>query len=258
MLSALTSLVDGQETFACVQPLRGRREVEVWLLQLPVAAPLEAKYWDSLSEDEKTRAQRFRFDSDRRRFVGTRGRLRELAGQYLSVDPQALTFVYGREGKPELARGSELQFNVAHSGDYALLAFAASARVGVDLEKLRSMADASDLARRYFCPEEYRELMALDESEREEAFFSVWTRKEALLKASGNGLSGGLDRFHVPLGEMAAAQLLEAPRGKYWTVLDLVVPQGYRGALVVEGKAFSLKAVNRAGSQRCESPAVFA
>jgi 4'-phosphopantetheinyl transferase len=140
-----------------------------------------------LSAGEWERAMRFRMPADQARFAVTRGVLRTLLGRYLQLPATAIGFSANEYGKP--ATDGEIKFNVAHSGDYALLAFTNGVEVGVDVERMSGDRVVSELARRVLSPSEYERFAALVESERETTFFQIWTLKEAVLKALGSGLS---------------------------------------------------------------------
>jgi 4'-phosphopantetheinyl transferase len=192
-----------------------------------------------LSADERERAGRFRFDRDRRRFVAARGLLRLVLGRTLGLDPAGLRFAYGPRGKPSLADGPGLGFNVSHSGGLALLAFAWDRELGVDVEEEREVKEAADIARRYFSHRESEELLRLPEGERKAAFFRCWTRKEAFIKATGDGLSRALDAFDVTLRPGEPARLLRVEgepgaKSRFW-IEDLRPAPGFAGALAVDG-----------------------
>jgi 4'-phosphopantetheinyl transferase len=202
--------------------------------ELPPLEPL-------LSPDEQARAARLLREADRRRFVVGRTALRAALGQHLGVPGASLVLRLGLHGKPELdpAQGfPPVGFNVAHSGDLILIAITPDRRVGVDVERIRADVDLDRIARRAFSAREYRELCQLPGSERREAFFCGWTRKEAFLKAHGAGITLGLDRFDVPITPGVPPRLLAtrwdpAETGR-WHLQDLAVKPGYRAALAVE------------------------
>ena len=213
-------------------------EVEVWaacLDELP-----EAALGVPLSADERERGARFRFERDRRRFVTARGLLRVLLGRYLDLDPAGLRFAHGPRGKPFLAEADGLRFNLSHSGGVALLAFARGRELGVDIEEERPVPEAADIAGHYFSAREGAELKSLRADEQTAAFFRCWTRKEAFVKATGDGLSRPLDGFDVTLGPGEPARLVrvegepEAAR-RFW-LWDLRPLTGFAGALAVEGR----------------------
>jgi 4'-phosphopantetheinyl transferase len=228
----------------------GPDEVHVWSVDLDRLP--EAVLGEPLSADERERGRRFRFERDRRRFVTARGLLRRLLGRYLGLEPSRLRFGYGPRGKPFLAGEDELRFNVSHSGGLALLAFAWDRELGVDVEEERPVEEAEAIARRYFSSWEERELRLLTEVERQAAFFRCWTRKEAFIKATGDGLSRSLDAFDVTLAPGEPARLLRVegePEAAFRFWLEDVSPApGFAGALAVEGREARVVRRNGDGS----------
>ena len=188
-----------------------------------------------LAPDEMDRAGRFRFAHLRRSFILARGVLRILLGRYLNAAPGDIEFSYGSKGKPALAAGNRLQFNASHTGDLALFAFTLDCEIGVDVEAIRPMPDIERVAKRFFCAEETEELMSLPAGQREHGFFLCWTRKEAYIKATGDGLSTPLDAFRVTLLPGAAAGMIHLERdliaAQAWTLHDLALAPGYAAAL---------------------------
>lgn len=167
----------------------------------------------TLSGDERARSDRFRFDRDRRRFVAARGILREILGARMGVVPSTLEFDYGEQGKPVLRPGhgrADLFFNVTHSGDHGAFAVGNAPEIGIDIEVIRPVPDADAIATRFFSREESAALRALPPALRLRAFFLCWTRKEAFIKALGEGLSHPLDSFTVTVTPGKAARLLSA------------------------------------------------
>jgi 4'-phosphopantetheinyl transferase len=212
-------------------------EVHVWRISLAQPPAQLAALAARLSPDERERAARFVFERDRAAYTATRGALRSLAGGYLGHPPGELVFGYGARGKPYLAapRGARLQFNVSHSGELALLAFAHGRELGVDIERRRGMDDLLSLARTAFTREEYAALSALPPGDHAAAFFACWSRKEAFIKATGEGVSQ-LEAFEVTVRADQPARLLRVPPGgPPWSILDLPEIPGYAAALVVEG-----------------------
>lgn len=184
-----------------------------------------------LSHSERERADRFRFERDRRCYTVARGTLRELLGERLGLDPAAVRFLAGPHGKPALAHpGSALRFNVSHSGDRALIAVADGGReVGVDLENAVRLGEARDLpalAARTLTPTDLARWQALPEGERAREFLRAWTRLEAFGKATGGGLGQVLGAVSV-----AGARWPDVAPG--WRGWDLSVGAGWGGALVV-------------------------
>ena len=174
-------------------------EIHIWTVALtPPQSGLSALS-SLLSPDETARAARFRFACDRERFIVHRAALRQILAAYTSADPRSLDFIPGPYGKPRLA-ASPLCFSASHSGPLALIALALDCELGIDLEQHRDLNDALALAARFFHPRESQRLAALaDPATRRRAFFECWTRKEAFIKALGEGLSHPLDSFEVTL-----------------------------------------------------------
>lgn len=220
-------------------------EIHVWQIPLDRAPEEVRSLARMLSPPERLRARRFHFPRHGERFVVARGALRQILGDYAMVAPQRLVFAYGPRGKPALARGGEkLRFNLSHSHELALLAVARGRELGIDLEKVRNLRTAERLAERFFAPSEAAALRALPAGARERAFFRCWTRKEAYVKALGEGLACHLDRFEVSLDPEASAELVrvagDLDRASSWFLRDLRPAPGFVGALAVEGACTNL------------------
>ena len=204
-------------------------EVHIWCVGLDVPPRACAGLLGTLTDDERDRSARFRFERDRQRFIVARGVLRDLLGRYLRTEPGQIRFVYNAFGKPLLSPGSgRLEFNLSHSADLALIAIAAHARLGIDLEYIRAQPDQADIARQFFPGAEVDYLSGLPSHLRPEAFFTFWTRTEAYLKACGEGLSGDLDGAS------------NHPRAPGWSLHTLHPAPGHVGALAIEGNGFCL------------------
>jgi 4'-phosphopantetheinyl transferase len=230
----------------------GADDIHVWRAPLHVPEPHIVGLYATLSPDEQERAGRYRFLRDQRRFIVARGWLRATLGTYLGLNGAKIRFCYNPHGKPELAMAPQgtpslrdrLQFNMAHSEDLAILAISQGRRVGVDVEQIRSGFANGTVADSFFTSHEVAALDSLSPSERERAFFACWTRKEAYLKARGEGLIVPLDTLEVSLlpGEDPAllrtsADPTEAAR---WTLCELDVGPGYSASLAVEGQGWRL------------------
>ena len=216
----------------------GPGEVDVWRFGLDLDPGEVEALAVGLADDERDRAGRFVFPRDRDRYVAGRGRLRAILGGYLGLGPGEVRFAYGPRGKPALVRsGDRLRFNLAHAQGLALLAIAEGREVGIDLEQVRPLPDADALAGRFFSVRERDELRARPDADRLAAFFTCWTRKEAYLKALGDGLAAPLDRFRVTIDPDGPARLLEVdgrPGSESgWTMVGIAPAPGYVGALVV-------------------------
>jgi len=221
-----------------VRPTLRAGDVHVWLGDLDVRDSERARVY--LSPDESARADGFCFARDRHRYAAARGLLREMLALYLDLEPEAVRFAYGPRGKPALASATPdaLRFNVSHSGGLAILAFALGREVGVDIEVERPLADAETIAARFFSRREASELMRLPEPERQAAFFRCWTRKEAFIKATGDGLSRPLDAFDVEFRAGEPARLLrvegDLEAAQRFYLLGLEPAPGFAAALAVE------------------------
>jgi 4'-phosphopantetheinyl transferase len=218
--------------------LPGRREVHVWFVELKAGGHSLDACARSLSPDERDRASRFRFEHLKTSFTLSRGVLRVLLECYLGMEAKRLLFAYGPRGKPMLAfPETTLDFNLAHSGRIAAYAFAVGCRLGIDIEEIRPVADQEDIVRRFFSQEECEEWLCLDASERQDAFFRCWTRKEAFIKAMGDGLSMPLDSFQVSLRPEAPASLIRAEgdpeAAGRWSFSSLTPARGYTGSLAL-------------------------
>lgn len=219
-------------------------QVDIWRVFLDPRIDSVKLIESSLSADESQRAARFHFKADRERFILAHGCLRDILARYLHCEPGQLSFFTGEYGKPALV-DKKIDFNLSHSGDYALIAIAYGRKVGIDVEKVRQERELESIASRYFSTREVSEFMALPTEQRESAFFNCWTRKEAYIKALGLGLSLPLDSFDVSLAPNEPA-LLRATRpdasiASRWTLLSLEVDPDYAGALAVEGRGLEFR-----------------
>ena len=216
-------------------------EVHVWQAFFNQEKSQLNELAQTLSEDERLKAERFYFQKDQRCFVVTHGILRNILGRYLNTEPKRLKFSYGSHGKPMIGGvtdGHSLCFNMSHSHGLALFVFTWRRRVGVDVEYVRSMSDAEEIVERFFSPRENAVFRTVRASKKLEAFFNCWTRKEAFLKAIGDGLSRSLDSFEVSLAPEEPARLLsvegDPQEASRWRLRALAPAHGYVGAFVVE------------------------
>jgi 4'-phosphopantetheinyl transferase len=214
-------------------------EVHLWQAALDVPPARAGQLAGGLSPDERQRADAFHFERDRAHFIAARAFLREVLGRYVGLPSPAVRFRYGPSGKPEIEAGGPIQFNLSHSGELALLAVAQGRAVGVDVERMRPDFAGEPMARRFFAPGEVAALLDLPEYMRELAFYRCWTRKEAYLKARGDGLSFPLDQFEVTLtpGEPARLLRVQGDEGEAarWHLEHIEAGAGYVAALAVEG-----------------------
>jgi 4'-phosphopantetheinyl transferase len=223
-------------------------EVHVWRAPLDLEASQVESLYGLLTAEETARAGRYYFDRDRRRFIVGRGLLRIMLGRYLKAAPERIRLCITPHGKPELAGedGNEtVRFNLSHSDGLALYAFTRSRRIGVDLELISRHHGDERIPERFFSPREVGALRRLSADVQLEAFFNCWTRKEAYIKAIGDGLSMPLDQFDVSLAPGEPAALLSTkgdPReASRWSLRSLIPAPGYVGALAVEGHDWRLR-----------------
>jgi 4'-phosphopantetheinyl transferase len=189
-----------------------------------------------LDDSERDRASRFIFERDRRRFVVAHRWVRILLGRCLARSPESLRFVAGAHGKPSLVDAPfDLRFNLSHAGERALLAITRARDVGIDIEQERDI-EVLELASRFFAPSEAAALRAIESCERIPAFFRCWTRKEAFIKALGDGFAFPLDGFEVSLSDDPSLPLLRGNNDAVdlplrWRIESLASERGYAAAL---------------------------
>jgi 4'-phosphopantetheinyl transferase len=218
------------------RPIASSGDAAIWLADLDAAESGESAL-ALLSEDERVRAQRFVFDVHRRRFIACRAWLRVRLAERLGRQADGLRFEYGPAGKPALAGEQALRFNVSHSDRYALLAMTEGAEVGVDIERLRPLSDMDALAERVFSAGERTALAAVPAEGRLEAFFAGWTRKEAYIKARGEGI-GLLGAIEVALSPGVAPGLIRVAglpdELQRWSLEALSPVPGFAAAVCIE------------------------
>jgi 4'-phosphopantetheinyl transferase len=220
-----------------VESLPGEGELHVWRVSLSGEETRPSDFEAGLSDDERGRAGRFHFRSDAARFIAAHGALRMILGAYTGVRPGELRFSRSAFGKPSLMHGegagARLRFNMADSGDVALVAVSCGREVGVDIERMKDRPDLSGAAARCFCPAELEAYQAAPAERREEIFYTFWSRKEAYIKARGEGMSLVLREIDV---SVAPARI-----DRRWSLEDLPVDPGYRGAVVLDGNINSVR-----------------
>jgi 4'-phosphopantetheinyl transferase len=211
------------------------REVQIWGIWLTASDATVAYYHSILSLDERHRAERFRFGILRRSYILSRGGLRIVLAHYLGCAPTGIEFIDGPKGKPALRDSSRIRFNTSHSGEMALYALTVGCELGVDVEQFRALDDPESIASRFFSPSEASELLSLNPEERGTAFFRCWTRKEAYVKAIGDGLTIPLNCFQVTLLPGVPARFIhlacDPENAREWTLDHLDLEPGYIGAL---------------------------
>ena len=221
-------------------------EVHVWELPLSVSETSIAEYSRLLSPDEHSRAARFHFEKDARKFSVTRACVRLILGAYMSSQAHELKFAYAKHGKPSLAGSNrDIRFSISHSGELALLAVAQGCEVGVDVEAIRENVETDKLAERFFSVPERTSLRELQSRQRVHAFFRCWTCKEAFLKGQGFGLSRSLSSFDVEVNPELPARLVatrpDDAEAQRWFLHDVATAPNYAAAVAVESAVSTLK-----------------
>jgi 4'-phosphopantetheinyl transferase len=214
-------------------------DVHVWGASLDLPVSKTEALASILSPSELDRAARFRFVRSRNRFIAGRGFMRVILGRYLNSNPARLEFIYGSHGKPELGgafAAAGLHFNLSHSENVGLLAISPIGAVGIDVENIRPLDDMDSLVNRFFSPREITAFNKVPESAKPLAFFNLWTRKEAFLKATGEGIVHSLGQVEVSFLPDEPAKLLDLPKhlgqAADWHLHDLTPAFGFVAALV--------------------------
>ena len=209
-------------------PCLNERCVHVWCVAIDPPENRTSQLLEVLAADEREQAARMRIEHVRRRFVAHRAALRQLLGRYVNAAPETIRFDRGEHGKPSLASpwaASRIRFSATHSGGMALLALALDDDLGVDVEHIRPVPEYENLCRRYFATQEQEIFFGIPEAERPRAFFHAWTRKEAIMKALGTGISVGIDQVIVSLepGAMPRAISIRGSTAAaaQWTLVEL-------------------------------------
>lgn len=216
--------------------------VNIHVIDLDAPETTLAACWTLIDADERNRAERFRTRELRSRWVVARASLRDILASYSSTRPPDVRFEFEANGKPILAspqKRDSLHFNLSHSNDRALVGVSDFGPIGVDVEYKRPIRDWREVAQRFFSVDEIRQLDGIPEAERISAFYRCWTRKEAVIKASGEGLSARLGAFDVSLAPQVPAGMLGGQHAGVaangWHLADLEPGPGYVGALALSG-----------------------
>ncbi len=216
--------------------------IHLWHVHLKASSEEINNLKTLISTEEKQRAERFAFDHLQRRYIITRGRLRQILGQYLNLNPQQISFKYSDKGKPFIPQQNNpdnLQFNLSHSEDKAIYGIRFQGWIGVDIEKIREIKEIDNLTKRFFCSEEFRFIQGLKGQDKQKAFFQIWTAKEAYLKGIGVGISGGLTQMAFTRQGDCVLPLITQ---NYWDLLSFPVDSDYVASIAFEGqkKQFSI------------------
>lgn len=223
--------------------------IDLWLWPLTEKSGAEADRWAILSADERERADRYVFPQHRSRFIHGRGGLREILALYTGIAPADLRFDLSSFNKPSIANPlpAPLHFNMSHTVELAALGVSGDAELGVDIEYVRLLKE--DIAGNYFSPGECEVLRSLPEEQQPKAFFQCWSRKEAYIKASGEGLSIPLDSFDVAFGPGVIPRFLRIDQPQPQNVADWALypfepASDVMGAIAVktEGRPLTIRA----------------
>lgn len=218
-----------------------KQEIHVWRANLDLPTDLIKKLASCLSAEEKKRAEGFRFEQHRDRFIAGRGILRHILANYLQIKSNKILFEYSDRGKPRLASSlnqDSLQFNVSHSQDLALYGFNYQRIIGVDLEYIKENIDYQQLAKRFFSPQELQLINSYPVAEQKTIFFQLWTAKEAYLKATGDGLAGSLDSIKFSIDNNYKLNLVDIKQAHQpvsnWLIKNFIPQDNFISTIAVE------------------------
>lgn len=233
------------ETKKC--PRASYREAHIWCIRLCQETSVVEKLFDLLTTNERERAAKYHFQTDRMRFIIARGAVREILSRYLDIEPNLICFSYNRYGKPVLdeeINNCRLHFNVSRSQDFALCAVIGEREIGVDIEFINQENANLDVADRFFSQSEAINLNAFPENEQTAAFFRCWTRKEAYIKAVGKGFSYPIQDFSVSVGAERST-ILEithrTQKTRRWSLTTFLPHPEYVATIAVEGLPAKIK-----------------
>lgn len=226
------------------EKISNNNEVHIWRIFVPKYRKIIPQLRPVLNDEERAREEKFHFDKDRESYILAHSVLRLLLSGYTQLLPGEIEITESDYGKPQVVDNS-IQFNLSHSGNLVMIAFGTNMLLGIDVEKIDSKRAKIDLAKRFFSPLEFGQLIQLDKGDFVQGFFNAWTRKEAYIKARGAGLSIPLDSFSVSLKPDDPAELIEdkehfnAP--DEWTFKHIKVHDDYTAALAIECKEVEQK-----------------
>lgn len=216
-----------------------KNEIHIWRKRLDDCNSDVNKYECILSRDELEKAHRFKFEKDKNYYIVGRGTLREILSKYLNADSAKLKFSYSQNGKPSL-ENNKLKFNLSHSNGYAAYAFTTDDEIGIDVEYMREIPDILQVSERFFSEMERDELNKIGENQLELGFFNCWTRKEAFLKAIGDGLSYPLENFSVTLNPKDEPKIFwikdHPDKIKFWSLYNLPAAIHYVSSVAIKAK----------------------
>lgn len=220
-------------------------KIDVWSVNINNYTNKLFDYWELLSSSEKEKADRFRFEKDKNCYVIARGLLRILLSRYLNIKSQKINFRYAEKGKPYLEHPSNIKFNLSHSKNCIVLAFTKNIELGIDVEYAKNNLEILQVAESFFSKQEIKALKSIQSIYRLSAFYNCWTRKEAFIKATGDGLSFPLNQFTVSLESSESAELVETrwdnKEKDLWSLETFTPQKDYIGAVASRNK---IKGIN--------------
>lgn len=210
--------------------------VHIWSIPLNIEAGTQKAYWHLLSNEEKFRANRFKFEVDKIKYIACRGALRVLLSKYLVQEAEKIEILYLKNGKPN--HNSNLEFNVSHSGDWAVIGFTLDNILGIDIEYINREIEYVDIASKFFSAEEAYIVINAENNKMPLYFYNCWTRKEAFIKAIGDGLSFPLNKFRVSINPKVSPKLLvtnwDPSEANKWSLWSFTKGDDYIGAVTVK------------------------
>jgi 4'-phosphopantetheinyl transferase len=220
--------------------------VDIWQTSLIRSSPEIEKLASSLNIEERSRADKFKSEIHRNRFIVARGVLRQILSLYLDLNPNKIEFIYSDRGKPYLSDNHlNLQFNLSHSEDLAVYAITQNKKIGIDVEYINSNNDYLGIARRFFSAKEVKTIEAVTKTERSQLFFQFWTAKEAYLKATGEGLSGSLDKVEINFDQEKYIYTINSKNTPNWQLYQFNPTEKYLATVAVEIEAGKILIVQR-------------
>jgi len=219
--------------------------IDIWLCDLKQLSGDINNFYSILSEDERDRADKLKVEDKKQQYIITRAALRQRLGLLANIDPKDFVFDYLEHGKPVLnndARFKDITFNVSHSNDLALIAVAQKQNIGIDIEKINHESDHQALITRFFSKAEQAEFQTMLDANKAKAFCACWTRKEAFIKAVGDGVGYGLDKFDITVDpENQTPEInLRKPTEETWSAINLPINDDYMACLVSDRDSLSV------------------
>lgn len=220
----------------------GRRspDVDVWFASVSAFTPWLANFASVLSREERARADAFRAQHLRTAYIVRHGLLRMVLGRQSSTHAADVQFEYTPRGKP-FSPGASQFFSASHSGDLVMFAVGHTPCLGIDVEQIRAIPEVDELVLRHFTAREYRSLLAMSPPDRERGFLACWTAKEAILKATGEGIYGGLAQVEVTASRPASILRIESENAAAWRLRSFMPRSGYVAAVAVKQAELRLR-----------------